>query len=323
MHKAIKYGLKQRHSSGLKAFTVLDIIWTVLFVVTGIHYIAEEISRGSSEVPTAIFNTLSLVAIICGPVWIIQYYWQDKVKTKSGERDYPDFHVQQALLTKGIFKDVKYGLRQTYSSGLKIFSYITIFWSAFWVLFFSIFFIYGDGDNLPQATQVWEIVLSALIFILPAWMIQRAGVKKIKAVAREAGCWNEYYQTKKQQPSLLSTPGEPSPTTSSLVEPSPATVSTQGSPFYQHTHDEQVERKIEQARNFEKALRYEDAAKLLEECEMWDEAGRMRLKDIELHASKSIFKIDNLHIEDSINIHDSVIQRSSIGSNRNENLFRK
>ena len=45
---------------------------------------------------------------------------------------------------------------------------------------------------------------------------------------------------------------------------------------------------------------------------MWEEAGKMRLKNIELHSGKSIFKIDNITFDSSTTIQDSVINRSSI-----------
>ena len=75
--------------------------------------------------------------------------------------------------------------------------------------------------------------------------------------------------------------------------------------------DEEYENKLQRARNYEKAFRYEDAAKLYEELDMWEDAGRVR----KLAKQEQIpqMKVDIGEIDRSVSISDSVVQRSTIG----------
>ena len=45
---------------------------------------------------------------------------------------------------------------------------------------------------------------------------------------------------------------------------------------------------------------------------MWEEAGRMRLKDIEFSSPRSFFVLDKLSIADVTTIENSVIRDSSV-----------
>ncbi len=79
----------------------------------------------------------------------------------------------------------------------------------------------------------------------------------------------------------------------------------------------ETKEKKEMARNYEDALRYEDAAKLYGPCGLWKKAGRVRMLQIDLTASRSIFQssqydycITSIEIKDSV-IHYPVITSGS------------
>jgi len=68
---------------------------------------------------------------------------------------------------------------------------------------------------------------------------------------------------------------------------------------------------IVQAQNLERAARYQEAASLYEELDMWDQAGACRIKDIELRAPKSITQVKQTVYNTTVQ--DSVVTGSSIG----------
>jgi predicted RNA-binding Zn-ribbon protein involved in translation (DUF1610 family) len=80
----------------------------------------------------------------------------------------------------------------------------------------------------------------------------------------------------------------------------------------QQTYEEWYQKTLQFAQNYEKALRYEDSAKLYESLEMWEEAGRVRRRAKEQTAPQTSINIGE--IDKSTNISDSIIQRSQIGS---------
>ncbi len=76
-------------------------------------------------------------------------------------------------------------------------------------------------------------------------------------------------------------------------------------------NDGEYENKIKHAKNYEKALRFEDAAKLYEELGLWDDAGRVRKLAKEQQAPQ--MKVDIGEIDRSTHISDSVLHKSPIG----------
>lgn len=75
--------------------------------------------------------------------------------------------------------------------------------------------------------------------------------------------------------------------------------------------EEEHENNLQQAKNFEKALKYEDAAKIYEILDMWDDAGRVR--KIAKEEQTPQMKVDIGEIDRSVSISDSIVQRSTIG----------
>ena len=76
---------------------------------------------------------------------------------------------------------------------------------------------------------------------------------------------------------------------------------------------EEKSQKLQQAKNFEISLRYENAALLYEELGMWKDAGRLRKQ---LQKSKSVLQnivANRLDMSSKVHIKDSVVQRSQIG----------
>lgn len=86
--------------------------------------------------------------------------------------------------------------------------------------------------------------------------------------------------------------------------------------------EEGRKRKLQLSKTYETALRYEDAAKLYEELDMWGEAGRVRTLELQAKSSPTQVSGENVHIGDHKTIYstriddhsvrDSVIQRSTI-----------
>lgn len=119
-----------------------------------------------------------------------------------------------------------------------------------------------------------------------------------------------------QQPAFPPVPPPPSPVVpvARAMVPPPPKKTPPPRPVGMQQASGGKDAKLEQANNFEKALRFEDAAKIYEELGMWDEAGDMRRKKIEFENQPTSVMIEGVNIDQSTTIQDSVISKSTIGA---------
>ena len=184
-----------------------------------------------------------------------------------------------------------YGWKQNESRPLQAFTILVIIWNAFWAVAgaVALFFVAQEkSEPFLMKMILYPIVLLVwvLLFCGLPHFIQYAWARRIKRIAKEAAYWEEYYRQKQFEEHIM---------------------------VAEEFTREEVDMRVQMAQNYERALRHEDAAQLYEECGMWDEAGKARMKQIELTAPGSIFKAHNIHIDSSVSIKDSVVQRSVIG----------
>ena len=193
----IIYAIKQKHSKGLKIFTWFSILWTLVWgVLCSISY-SESVLSGKYSIWAGIVDFFWFTSIISSPILAIEYYWQDKVKTKHGEMidsKLPSFY------SRILPRNVCFGLQQKISSGLKAFTLVTIYWTFTWG-FASGFSI--TLEILEENGQVGEnlilLVLMILITCGPFWVIQGMGAKRIRPISDRLEYWNNYYRRKSQQ----------------------------------------------------------------------------------------------------------------------------
>lgn len=335
----------------------------------------------------AILIFIVFISFFCGWDWIVQFYWEDRVRRRYGDLDLDTLKITPgSFLHRNLPSDLVYGLNQNYSSGLRTYTIFNICWLFLNTLCWSAA-VYSeitvDGKNPGMMFGV--LIIALLLFIGPVWFFQWIGVKRVIAISEKAEYWIRYYQEKiRESRRIAIQPSQPKTyhdsftgeayhqprnyDDDSFVPVSP-TVSerdlTRHRPGYDHPmmgrekrkstttanipyatphqpsflesrnggqtgphgrsyplnaypngsrHHDLIQERIGQARNFEKALRYEAAARLYEECQMWEEAGKMRLKDIELTNPKSLFVLDRLSIGQSTMIENSVIRDSFIAN---------
>ena len=153
-------------------------------------------------------------------------------------------------------------------------------------------YAFGQANS---ADEPFPAKLLTFFFITLVWVLISCGVPHLFLIMyanrvwklEEARYWDEYYQEKVEV-------GELETALSPREEAS----------------------RLQKARNFEKALRFEEAALLYEDCGLWEEAGRARLRDIELSTPWWNFKGPGVHIDRSIHIENSVVIRSVIGGEK-------
>ena len=79
------YGTKQGHSDGLRVFAWLTILWSAFWGVLWIAFGIAMIDEGKYSPGECILVWVLLEVVMCGWVWIIEYYWEDKIRTKYGD----------------------------------------------------------------------------------------------------------------------------------------------------------------------------------------------------------------------------------------------
>jgi len=95
---AVMFALKQRSSFGLKAFTMITILWSIIMGLAFIAYGIDTVTKGKESAGVMIISWFLLMAIMTGPLWVPQYIWVSRWKQKllrmriQGEGYGPQFH---------------------------------------------------------------------------------------------------------------------------------------------------------------------------------------------------------------------------------------
>jgi len=184
-----------------------------------------------------------------------------------------------------MFGTIRYGLSQENSRSLALFTFFFLLWTGFWALIWGIAAFAGyvlEGSFLNNVF-LWAVLL--IITSGPVYILQMLWANRLKQISNEVKKWNTLYKKKQMEYKKVSK---------------------------KHKKSKQDEM-VKTAKNYEDALRFQDAAQIYEELGLWKEAGRARMREIELKAPKSVFKNHNIQIGDTTVIQDSVIQRSKIG----------
>ena len=216
------------------------------------------------------------------------------------------------IINRGL-KLISYSITQKHSSALQAFGVLSLLWYSLWtIVFISATYLninfYHYADYSVWVFAAFMYLLMDLLFCAPLFYIQVRWVRRVRRIASEAEKWSQiYYQRAQQQ--MYENP---------MMQQYGQQVSPNLQNYPANQQFDQIRQiRIQTARNCEAALRYEAAAQIYEEIGLWSEAGRVRMKAIELQAPKSFFTAHNIHIGNSTTIQDSIINRSQIGDSYN------
>ena len=361
----LRYGNSQQHNDTLRVFSMFTFLWSCSWGLLLFAFCIDMTMKGKYPPGESVLIWIMFMAFFCGWVWVIQYYWEDKVRTMYGDRDIDALKIQpNSFFHRVLPSNVVYGLNQNYSSGLKTFTLVTIFWTLLNGIGWSAMaYQKTTVEGEPAIVSIFVVIFAVLLFCGWAWFIQWIGVRRVISISEKAEYWITYYreQIKRSRELTRALPMD----RKTYLDPATGysyhqprsydddtyTPAAHGVPIGNQMQstipyarfggdadvpgaeegsgpipwaidsgaggmgidNECIQQKIQQARNYEIALRFEPAAKIYEECEMWEEAGRMRMKDIELNTPKSLFMLDRLNLAESFRIENSVIDGSTVG----------
>ncbi len=181
---------------------------------------------------------------------------------------------------------------------MTLFTVAVIFWHLFFAIVTMVILAEKIAENEEDSGTVDLIFINSIVaviffclFFVPAHLLQAFWAGRVRKRDQKNGYGAGYYRGMEGGVS-------------------------QGDPAFPQPL--RIKNMVYTAQHYERAGRFEEAARIYEECGLWEDAERVRLRMNELQVSKSSFRAHSIQRDSSVSIRDSVVVGSDIraGSSR-------